>query len=521
MKKTIKLVTILFAFSVLNHGQELSVSFTKKTFGTDLMKKMNYADCKNDDFDYQFDVNGDFTGNSDRYETKNAADDSEALIYNTYRDGRTEKLNYQIQNNVNSLVTLSSDDQYENNDSFEHATSVYEVGNYSGVKENYSSLSATISQKSSGWGPWKKTYIDKDFYRYDVVVTGTLEVNLKNIPSGCDYDLRLYRMANTKYSSNLEMDFGAYDYSSALSGNKDEQIKISVTPGTYYAAVFAYHDETWNDNARYTLSFEQILDENRENLYYDIRSKKKEDVCALWISDYKPLGYVPMMSQLFNSKIKIENFSTYPFISSLYNNNVQNDIMYECLYVWDLGMRATIYSIMSELIDSFENDFSDYKTFSSVSTRLTDVGLVLSVGSVAVTVFQFAELAASVTAMLSGLGFVITIASAAVSVASKVVGKMMETTYSIQKMELEKYLLNARGSFEISADSTDNEVIMLKSRYHFLKESGNYYVDCSPRINNYGTNKYGKTYIDCFDDFSPVSGTVHGCKSFEELKETM
>ena len=46
-----------------------------------------------------------------------------------------------------------------------------------------------------------------------------------------------------------------------------------------------------------------------------------------------------------------------------------------------------------------------------------------------------------------------------------------------------------------------------------------YYFDYSPLYRNDDHNLYNKNFINCFDDDSCISGSVKGCKSYDELKE--
>lgn len=486
-------------------NQRLVVNKVKKAYN-----------IKTDDYDYPLDKENKFKGVNDKYETQSPLDDTEAEIYNVYSDGRREKVNTaeRIKENASFSLCLSSDSN-DNNDSFETATNVFTVSNTVGLKENHSSLGGIISQKTSGWGPWKKTYIDKDFYRYDAVVTGTLEIVVENIPSGCDYDLRVYRMENSKYASSKEMDFASYTYISASGGNKDEHIKVDVTPGTYYAVVYSYNDQTWNNTQSYNIWFEQQLDESRSNIYYDInQGRKNGDVCAMWISDYKPLGYNPLAMSTNGAKIELENYKTSPFIYSLSENNKDKDIMYACFYIWDLGLRASLYYVLNSFLKCLNNNFEKYKTLSDVSTILTHVGYGLSACGLIVSISSFAD---STKALSSILGFGISIGSYVVSLASEIVCALINKTYSIDKMEFHNFLINACAGLEVGEGTSDREVVMLKFRYHIDSK----YLNCIPRYKDYGKNLYNKGFINCFDDQSPITGTIKSCKTYEQIKENL
>lgn len=517
MKKIITHALIVMTMAILGTQTNSIDQSINKRMVVNQAKKAYKID--NNDYEYPFDVENKFKGVNDKYETQSPLDDTEAEIYNIYVDGRKEKVNATTQTRSEDSLSLcsSSDDSHENNDTFETATDVYKVSNVVGLKENHSTLGGTISQKTSGWGPWKKTYIDKDFYRYDVVVTGTLEIGLEKIPSGCDYDLRLYRMANTKYASSKNMDFDVYDYISASAGNKDEHLKINVAPGTYFAVVYSFKDQTWNNDQSYRIWFEQQLDEERDETYYDImQGRNNGDICAIWTSDYKPLGYNPLNLSSNNAKIELENYDKSPFIKSLAESNEDKDIMYSCFYVWDLGLRASLYYVFNSLLETLNDNFEEFKTLSNVSMVLTDVGFGLAAYGVETSIVSFFD----ASNVISSIGLAISVTSYVVSLASEIVANMINTIYSIDKMEFHKFLINACAGLEVGSGTSDREVVMVKFRYH-IDTSGTKYLNCIPRYKDYGNNLYNKGFIACFDDNSPMTGTIKGFKTYAQIKENL
>ena len=482
------------------------------------VKRLN-QEIKDDNFNYTFDTNGEFKGKGDPCETSVGLSNTDSTTINTFEDGRKEYISFKG-TNVN---TCAEDESKTNNDSFEQATVVYALTDTVGLTENHTDTSGTISQKTSGWGPWKKTYIDKDFFRYDIVVTGTFEVLLTNIPSGCDYDLRLYKMTNDTSTSYENMNFDSNYLISAKGGNTDERIFVdNVTPGTYYAVVYSYKDATWNNDSSYSLSFEQVLNQDRDEAYYDIKKgrEEKKDLCAIWTSDYKPLGYTPASVSNSESKVYFKNFKTYPYIQQLYNYYETKDLMYAKLYIWDLELRATIYEIFNEMLESVRayNAWKDEEN-KKVNVTLGASSVALSAGSTIVSALEFAKIGAAVSAVLDPLGLGLSIAGLVVSVASLIVCLTMPSPFSISKQNLREYLINAKAGLEVGQGTSDKEVVMLRYRYHFGYESSKYYFDYSPLYRNDDHNLYNKNFINCFDDDSCISGSVKGCKSYDELKE--
>lgn len=482
------------------------------------VKRLN-QEVKDDNFNYTFDTNGEFKGKSDPCETSVGLSNTDSTTINTFEDGRKEYI-YFKGTNVN---TCAEDESKTNNDSFEYATIVYALNDNICPSESHTDTGGTISQKTSGWGPWKKTYIDKDFFRYDIVVTGTFEVLLTNIPSGCDYDLRLYKMTNDTSTSYENMNFDSNYLISAKGGNTDERIFVdNVTPGTYYAVVYSYKDATWNNDSSYSLSFEQVLNQDRDEAYYDIKKgrEEKKDLCAIWTSDYKPLGYTPTSVSDSESKVYFKNIKTYPYIQQLYNYYETKDLVFAKIYVWDLGLRATIYEIFDQILDFVINEAKWKETeYNRVSIALKASKIVISLGKQVVSTISYEAISAAASTALAGLGIGLSIAGFAVSIAALIVCMTMRPTFNISKQNLREYLINAKAGFEVGRGTSDQEVVMLRYRYHFGYDSKAAYFDFSPVYRTTDNNLYNKGYINCFDDESCISGSVKGCKSYDELKE--
>lgn len=513
MKKALPFVAlgvILSFFS--NQTNPISLNINRKLR---IQQISDEAGIKEDNYDYPFDAESRFKGESDRYETRSPLNDSEAEIFDIYEDGRREKVNGM---SVPGIVTYSStDDKYENNDTFENATVVYKVNNSIGMVENTSSLSGTISQKTNGWGPWKKTYIDKDFYCYDVVVTGTLEVTLTNIPSGCDYDLRLYRLSNDLNTSYEELSFDSFLSVSNKGGNSDEHLLLNVTPGTFYASVYAFQDATWDNDHSYTLTFEQVEDDSGVNRFYNItEGRKKGDLCAIWTSGYKPLGITPTTLSDSNAQVDFDNYNKYPFIHNFYDAYHDQDITYQKIYVWDLTLRIAIYTVLNEILNSVQeyDAWKDEKQqkFNAISSK---AGLELSIAGFKISIL--AEVLTGVVATaLGAIGLGVAALSLVVSLASFISCLVMTSPFDIKKSQLREYLINAKAALEVGHGTSDQEVVVLTYRYHFGK-NGKHFIDYSPVYKANESNLYNSTFIDKSDDGSRFTGTIVGMSDYDEI----
>ncbi len=272
-----------------------------------------------------------------------------------------------IPDNVGSsnCEAISYNDSRENNDDFETATNVYSVGHWEeGIYQHSAWLDATISQKTKGWWLWEEKYIDKDVYSFDACTYGTLTVTLSNIPTNCDYDLRAYRLEDGTDAKASSLSFDKYIAISNNSSNTSEKIILSVKPGTYYFYVYSYQEKTYDNDNPYHLLFEELVDESRANTHYNItEGKSKGDIGAIWVSDYKPLGYTPVTLKNSDAKVSFSNYNDYPYIRDLANKyNGDDYINYAVIYVWDLQLKAAISAMAGLLVQQIEKttDWEDY-----------------------------------------------------------------------------------------------------------------------------------------------------------------
>ncbi len=516
MKKSLSVVALGILLSFFSNQTKPIDSSINQRF---LANRISEETClKEDNYNYPFDDGNHFKGENDRYETRSPLEDSEAEIYDIYKDGRRDKVNFGLNSSTSSDIATyaSTDDKNENNDTFKDATIVYKVNNSIGMIKSTSSIPATISQKTSGWGPWKKTYIDKDFYCYDVVVTGTLELTLTNIPSGCDYDLRLYRLSNSLTTSYEDLVFGSYLFISKNGGNADEHIKIDVTPGTFYACVYAYNDATFDNDHPYTLTFEQVEDDSSPNRFYNItEGRKNGDLCAIWTSGYKPLGITPMTISDSDAQVEFNNYNKYPFIHNLYDVYHDQDITYSKIYVWDLGLRAAIYTVLNEILNAIVNyDAWKDNAQSTFNILINKAGLRLSIDGLMISILE-EVLEASVASVLGPLGIAVGIISVLVSLASYIACFTLTSPFNIKKCQLREYLINAKAALEVGRGTSDQEVVVLTYRYHL----GKYFIDYSPVYKANESNLYNSTLIYETDDGSRFTGTIESFNDYEEIME--
>lgn len=421
--------------------------------------------------------------------------------------------------------TYAFNDCFEDNDSFSNATNIYHAGqDKTGVYIHSVWCQATISQKKSGWWLWEKTYIDKDFYSFDMVSTGTLEVTLSNIPTNCDYDLRLFKLEDSPNANCNDLSFDNYIGLSA-SLKSTETIKINATPGTYYACVYSFQDKTFDNDNPYTIKFEESVNTSRKGSYYNINTGRNNgDVGAVWLSDYKPLGYSPVTIRNSNSKKKVTNYDTYPYIKGLADtyNSKESYINYAVLYVWDIETRATISALAEALVKVIDSQTDwDSSVEKNVNISMNTTSLFLTIGGIVISCIPFLNVAASVVTSLEILGYAVNIESLGMSLASFIMCFQSGSNFISSKKDLLSYLISVQQTFSVGKGSNNNEVKMMRYRYRFESENSNLYLNWSPFYVSSDYNFYNDDYIRFQNDHSTIDGTTKGFKSYDDIKSIL
>lgn len=402
----------------------------------------------------------------------------------------------------NEYLVTPIDDIYEDNDEFSDATCIRAAKgtHYYSMR---TSASGTISQKMNFWG---KKYIDTDFYYIDVILTGRIEIELKNIPSGCDYDLSLYRQANTTGSS--------YDSIECIkvsnkSSNSDESIVMNVVAGTYYIHVYSYNDNTWNNNEYYNLSIYVTENQEYEDMIYNISlGRQSGDLGALWVSDFAPMGITPSGFSNNSTRTYYDCYDSYPIIRNLASNYKDQDLTYAVVYIWDLEVRTAIYNIAKEVLDYIDgyDEWQEGKN-QTVSMVFTSTSLALSIGSLATVEFPPVSLGLS-------------IGSLAVSVVGTIVDYFLPSAWDVNKINFREYLINLKAAMEVGTGTSNQEVVMMKIKYHFSDEFKlvtKRYIDYAPKYEN-TNNLYNEVEIKAHITGEPIMGKVTGFSSIEDIE---
>lgn len=473
---------------------------------------------KDDNFYYKLDQENDYDDfKADDFESLSYAEQSNKY-YSISKDYNGNILSKAL-NNQESIAALSFNDQKENNDSFSEASAIYKAGSdANGVYWHSVTVYATISKKSKGW-LIKDYYIDKDFYSFDMVSVGTLTIDLTEIPSTCDYDLRVYKLSNSPSTSYEELDFNnpSHIYAQSKSGGigQNEHIQISnATPGTYYIVVYSYQDNYFDNDNPYKLVVQEQVNNKRANTYYNIsEGRALGHKFALWKSDYNPLGINIFSKNNENARISFSNYNKYPMIKHLSDNYTNGvNCNYAVMYVWDLDTRRYLYSYFNAILQSLNGKFFDnYGNEININEDKDEIfDIVYNSIGVAVSISGIVGCAVPI------IGWAASGASLAMSIYS-LAKSCIKNHFVITKRQFRDYLINIVAALEVGTGSNNSEVIMIKFQYRSYIENGVRYLDWSPILDLSNGNRYNKNTINWQIDGSGTDGTIRGFSTQSDI----
>ncbi len=123
--------------------------------------------------------------------------------------------------------TTPDGDSYEYNDSTYYATRIGYTSTYDATR-SYGDI---------------HTSSDIDYFYFNLIYESTVIIRLDNIPSGNDYDLKLYNESKSLLGS------------STLGSNSSEKIEKVLQPGKYYIKIYSYYGYS---SSNYKLSVEEF-----------------------------------------------------------------------------------------------------------------------------------------------------------------------------------------------------------------------------------------------------------------------
>ncbi len=169
------------------------------------------------------------SGNTTYASNDDAGPSTNFMIKRTLTAGRTYMIKvrgYNSRTTGSYTITVEpevSPDQYENNDSVSSATSI------------------PHSNNTVFYYPTLHTFYDVDYFKFTINVKSGLDIDMTSIPSGRDYDMRLYN------------DRGNTLASAVLGGSLDENISTdNLLAGTYYIKVYSHNG--FSDSNTYRLA---------------------------------------------------------------------------------------------------------------------------------------------------------------------------------------------------------------------------------------------------------------------------
>ncbi len=399
----------------------------------------------------------------------------------------------------------------DGNNSFGSATSVYDITKLTNT--TYTSYSTFFSSKLDGKN-------DKDFYSFNLALRGDLTIEMSYIPSGHNYDLRVYKAPNTLNKYNLDFDT-SYHYTSANTGNSPEKIVINdATPGTYYAVVYSPTGLAVS-NSSYNLSFKaNVVDSDLYPISYSVSEGRKQgDLGAIWISNYDPDGIKPMTLDSDNSRCYYYNYGSYPLITDLHDNfNGDNgkDILYSVIFIWDVPTRGLIYSLCQEMIQKIENELSSQKAQKKFwDIYCTSRDIILAAGGIVLAVIPFSSTLSTLVSMGISVGVGV------YEIVTTIINALFPSDYESTLNDVEKYLINLKAAMEVNQNSTDKEVVMARFRYTFNHKLGFFkydnYIDYHPVYHSDEGNLFGSDSINYKPYGTPFTGYIKGFKKPEDI----
>lgn len=518
-KKILPILSAVFVItSCISKNQSEGASLHFEGSNKTLSLKKTSVIKDDSDFEYEFDKDGNYkTSHKDEFETEDALDGIHSASGIVNAQGKVTETKTAGETIEGAPAVQSFNDTKENNDDFRSATNMYSVGtDEAGVYKHWVWCQATISQKKEGFWLWEKTYIDKDFYSFDMVSTGTLTVTLENIPTNCDYDLRLYRLEDSPIANVTTMNFEEYIAKSSLGSNLNEKIEVSAKPGTYYACVYSYLDKTYDNDNPYKITFEEAVDTTRAGSNYSIsEGRSNGDLGAIWISDYAPLGITPStIYRDHNNKTcrqTYSNYDDYPYIRHLADKYSDwKDMTYAILYVWDVETRAAIYGILKTVLKTIDNygDWSDSQE-KEVSILYNETSLYITIAGLALATLSLANIGGQ---LVAALGFLSAELSTVMGIGALASCYVTSNPFVTTKERFRDYLISMISAFEVGTGSNDKEVVMMRFKYHFGR-SNMRYVEWLPMYDVDEGTRYNSDAISFQTKGSGIDGRVFGFKN--------
>lgn len=413
-----------------------------------------------------------------------------------------------------STMAADQEDQYESNNSFSAATKLNSQP--SGQPSSFTvNRSATLHRESWLWGLIQRE-VDEDYYRLDIFGNATVSISLTNIPTGCDYDLKLFQYDNIKYAGEEDISQIA---SSTRASNNSESITRTLRPGTYYLWIYSYNDEC-SDSDYYNLSVS--VSYTAQNVTISSLRFNKGAKAALWVSDYDPCGITPY-SSFSKEEVGVVSTETETFNLAFQNPYTEyfkgsSGVEHAVLYVRDKEFREELRSALGVYYTQLANAVnSDKELVAKVEHVESVVGGVTTITGIVITVCL-----ASNPATI--------IASVVLAVTPTVFGVVAdaflpEGDWITTREGMLNYITNLRTALEANTQTSDNEVVRIVTKYTYSKYKyplisvTSHYFDFTPIIQS--EYLYDSDTITAWNSNSVVNGTIYGIVDSDDMQNAI
>lgn len=439
----------------------------------------------------------------------------QSLSYDSFNQSHSQN-GFSVAGYTERRAADGAKDQYENNDSIAKARIISPA--YDGTYEpsSYStSLEATLHRNEWLWGLIKRE-VDVDYYEFRVFGKADLNVELTNIPSGCDYDLELLEHDNSKYAGEEDVISVA---SSRKASNRPEHISKLVFPGVYYIKIYSYND-SFDAQERYCLSL--YVNYKSEDINIPDLKYSKGVGAALWVSDYDPFN-IQAFTSSGKSEVGYFTSNEYYFSDKFANPMFQyirgnGKVLHASLYVWDLELRKQLYEIVRGSIDLLNTQIGRKEKvkagFNITSEVVNGISLVTGLAMTFIPV----------TIVTAPVSLAINIVS---SIGPVLLECLFETIMPGSKIEEAKdyltYLQVLAAGLECNSSTSDHEAIKIDSLYEIKEESMpgivhmNYDIDFTPTIQD--KYLYDDNVIPSFSSKARFNGTIYPLKTLEDIQK--
>ena len=266
----------------------------------------------------------------------------------------------------------------ENNNSFANSN---DAGIYNYTFSTYQSGDKPTSYYKTVYGSIGQEG-DVDYYKFTIYGKANVTITLSDIPSQCDYDLRLYEQGTGLFSAAQAInEIG----SSTRGSNNSESLTRFLYPNTYYIKVYSFKGYgSPYYNLGLNVSYQRGEDQNISDL------KNMGSKGALWLSDWDPYGIKPSISdsrapigseghwyrQYSRTESARGNFDsthfTFPIQTGVYKHAQ--------LFIWDDSLRTQMLTLVTQLHDNAVAQVNTEYEF-KIQTEIDELanGTVLSI----------------------------------------------------------------------------------------------------------------------------------------------